>query len=195
MGIIILNFIILVEVTFACYCLATKSYQFKTLGLLKIGIFAALTMLALTSIIELDLRWLLLGMVLLIRAIVGGITLAVYSKKDASRNFKPFRVVFRALVRLAIISIALSPMLLTPGQNPILPTGNYPVLTREVTYRDASRVETLGSGGGNTFYITYAPQISGADQSSIEHSLKANFEIFKVWLEQYFAEKEAVSFA
>ena len=157
MGIIILNFIILMEVTYACYCLATKSYQFKTLGLLKIGIFAALTLLALTSIIELDLRWLLLGIVLLIRAIVGGITLAVYSKKDASRNFKPFRVVFRALVRLAIIGIALSPMLLTQGQNPILPTGNYPVLTREVTYRDASRVETFGSSGGNrevnvTFY-------------------------------------------
>jgi dienelactone hydrolase len=163
MGVIILNLSILIEVAYACYCLSTKSYQFKTLSLLKIGSFTVFALLALTSVIELNLRWVLLGAMLLVRAVVGAVTLAINWKKDGSRNFKAARVVVRAAVRLAIISMALVPVLMASNGNPIAITGNYPVLTRDVTYQDAARDETFGSSSGSrevnvTFFY---PQTDG----------------------------------
>lgn len=52
----------------------------------------------------------------------------------------------------------------------------------------------IAGGNGNIYYITYAPQVSGTKRGEIESSLQSNYEIFKAWLEQYFAEKKAVSF-
>jgi len=52
----------------------------------------------------------------------------------------------------------------------------------------------LGGGSGNSIQFIYSPQVPGSTRPEVEQALKENFEMFKVWIEQYFADKEALSF-
>lgn len=58
----------------------------------------------------------------------------------------------------------------------------------------AQRIIGGGTGSGNVYHFVYAPQVVGSEKGTVAQALKENYELFKAWLEQYFAEKEAVSF-
>jgi len=50
------------------------------------------------------------------------------------------------------------------------------------------------SGPGNTIRITYAPNIQGGSGPDIQRSLDISFEQFKIWIEQFFEDKERFSY-
>lgn len=149
MGIIIFNLNILIEAVFAAYCIATKSYQYKLRNWIKISMFLTFVLLALVSVIPMNLQWCLLAIVLLIRAIVGTISLILLRKKDDRDRFKVTRVVLRAVIRLTIMSLALAPVLMVPNNHPIETTGEYRVMTADYTYRDEQRTETFAVKGAS----------------------------------------------
>jgi hypothetical protein len=60
--------------------------------------------------------------------------------------------------------------------------------------RQATGILGASTNNGGV-HIVYSPQITGANRSDVEDALQVNFVIFKAWLEQYFTDKGAESFA
>lgn len=58
----------------------------------------------------------------------------------------------------------------------------------------AKAIGADGDKGSGQIQLVYSPTITGGNNSDIEAKLKAQAEEFKSWLENYFAEKERLSF-
>jgi dienelactone hydrolase len=146
MGTIILILALVIEATFATYCIITKSDQPKVRNTLRIGAFAAFLILALVSVIQWGSLWYGLALLLFIWAALG--VWAMFPKREA-KEFKSGRRVFKALGTVLLVFLVLIPELIFPQHKLPRVTGKHPVATVNFTYTDKSRVETFTQTGEN----------------------------------------------
>ena len=147
MGTIILIIAAIMEVALVTYSLITKSFQVRIRSWIRIGTFAAFVIFSSVSIIQWGFRWYLLTAVLLIWAIIGGVSLA--RMKVDKKEFKPVRIVVKAIAMWLIVVIAITPALILPQYKLPKVTGKYQVATTVFTYTDKNRIETFSKSGEN----------------------------------------------
>ncbi|MNW45643.1 isoform II [compost metagenome] len=143
MGIIILIISAVIEIALAIYCIATKSNQKRIRSWVRIGVFATFVIFTLASVIQWGFRWYLLAVILLIWAMIGGVSL-LFKKKD-KKEYKALRIVLRAIVMCLIAVIVIIPALIFPQYKLPGMTGDYKVNTSVYTYTDNSRIETFNN--------------------------------------------------
>jgi predicted dienelactone hydrolase len=151
MGITMTNIILVVafvtEAAFATYCIITKSNQRRARNFMRIGALAAFILLTLVSAIQWSFRWYLLATLLLVWAALSA--WALIRKTTDKKEYRTGRILGRAIGTLALVFLALIPLLIFP-QNKLLPmTGPHPVATVNYTYTDPSRIETFTNTGAN----------------------------------------------
>lgn len=147
MGTIVLIIATVIEVAFGVYCIATKSNQKKIRGWVRISAFATFVIFTLASVIEWSFRWKLLAAILLIWAVIGGVSLI--RKKADKKEYKTAPIVFKAIAMWLIVVIAVTPALIFPQYKLPEMTGKYKVNTVVYTYTDISRIETFEDTGEN----------------------------------------------
>ena len=95
--------------------------------------------------IQWDLRWYGLTVLLLVSGTLGAVTLL---RGDATKkNFQGNRVVLRAVLSLFLAFIGLTPALVFPEHNAMATTGEFQVATVTYTYTDPNRMETYTNNG------------------------------------------------
>ncbi len=147
MGTIILIIATIIEVALTAYSLITKSCQIRTRSWIRISTLAAFVIFSLVSVIKWGFRWYLLAAILLIWAIVGSVSLI--RTKVSKKEFKPVRIVVKAIAMWLIMVIAITPALIFPQYKLPRVTGKYKVETAVFTYTDKSRIETFSNSGIN----------------------------------------------
>lgn len=147
MGIIILIIAAVIEIAFGAYCMVTQSNQKRIRSWVRIGAFAGFVLFTLVSVITWSFRWELLAALLLIWAIIGGVSLI--RKKADKKAFKAVRIVFKGIFIFLMVVIAVTPALIFPQYELPKMTGEHTVKTQVVTYTDNSRIETFSDTGEN----------------------------------------------
>ncbi len=147
MGTIILSIAAVIEIVFAVYCIATKSSQKRIRSWVRIIAFAVFVILTLATIIEWSFRWYLLAVILLIWAIIGGVS--SIQKKEDKKKYKAVRVMFKAIAVWLIVAIAVTPALIFPQFKLPKLTGGHNVNTVVYTYTDNNRIDTFSNTGKN----------------------------------------------
>lgn len=111
-GNIILIIAAICEISFAVFCICTKSYQKKGKAIIRIGAFTAFLIFTLASVIEWSFRWMGLGLLLLVWALSGVWTLI--RSKEEHKEYKSSRVIRNAIAMLMLVLIAITPALVFP---------------------------------------------------------------------------------
>ena len=123
-----------------------KSNQMKIRSLIRLGAFAVFVILTLTSVIPWGSRWYGLAALLFVWATLAARTLIypwpLNEEGRRGKEFKPGRIVLKAIGTLLLVAIALMPALIFPEHRIIETTGKYNVATALYTYIDADRLET-----------------------------------------------------
>jgi dienelactone hydrolase len=145
MGTLILLIAFVIEVTFVAYCLITKSNQEKVKSYIRIGAFVAFVLFTLVSVIEWGFRWYLLAALLLVWAALGAWMLM--RKPAEKKDYKAFPTVFRAVLTLLLVTIAVTPALVFPQHKQPKVTGTHPVATALFTYTNQNQTETFTNTG------------------------------------------------
>ncbi|MEQ7052104.1 alpha/beta hydrolase [Paenibacillaceae sp. P-4] len=135
------------EVAFAVFRICTKSYQKKIKAIIRIGAFAAFLIFTLASVIEWSFRWMGLGMLLFVWALLGVWTLI--RSKEEHKEYKSSRVIRNAIAMLMLVIIAIIPALVFPQYHLLPVTGKYQVATATYTYVDKNRIEQFTDTGEN----------------------------------------------
>ncbi|NTV36195.1 MAG: alpha/beta hydrolase [Anaerolineaceae bacterium] len=130
----------LFEITFASYCIITRSDQAKTRSIARISVFIAFGILILTSIVQWGFRWYAFAALLLVLAILG--TIALLQKNRSSKVYRKSRIIGNAVGMIFLAALTLVPAFIFPQFTPLQPTGKYEVETTVNTYTDVNRVET-----------------------------------------------------
>lgn len=146
-GNIILIIAVVCEVAFAVFRICTKSYQKKIKAIIRIGAFAAFLIFTLASVIEWSFRWMGLGMLLFVWALLGVWTLI--RSKEEHKEYKSSRVIRNAIAMLMLVVIAIIPALVFPQYHLLPVTGKYQVATATYTYVDKNRIEQFTDTGEN----------------------------------------------
>ena len=142
---IVLSLALVVEVSFAAYCIATKSSQRRVRNFMRLGAFAAFVLLALVSVIRWGITWLALALLLLVWAVLGAAGLV---RKGGDRNgYKAWPVVRGAILTLLLVGVAILPASIFPQHRPVAVTGTHPVATLTYSYIDPNRIETFTNTG------------------------------------------------
>ncbi|WP_238552856.1 hypothetical protein [Paenibacillus alvei] len=146
-GNIILIIAVVCEVAFAVFRICTKSYQKKIKAIIRIGAFAAFLIFTLASVIEWSFRWMGLGLLLFVWALLGVWTLI--RSKEEHKEYKSSRVIRNAIAMLMLVVIAIIPALVFPQYYLLPVTGKYQVATATYTYVDKNRIEQFTDTGEN----------------------------------------------
>jgi dienelactone hydrolase len=158
MGTIVLIIAAVIEVTFAVYCIATKSNQKRIRSCVRIGALATFIIFTLVSVIMWGFQWIPLAAILLIWAVIGAwslIPIGLFKKQCDKKEFgkekeyKAGRIVRKAIAMFVIVVIAVTPALIFPQHKLPKVTGEYKVNTVIYTYTDKSRIETFNDKGEN----------------------------------------------
>jgi dienelactone hydrolase len=128
-------------------CILTKSNQKNARSFLRLGAFAVFVIFTLVSVIEWSFRWYGIAALLLIWAALGAWSLL--RKKEEKNEYRPGRIVFKAIAVLPMVAIAVTPALIFPQHDLPPMTGEYQVATVTYTYTDTSRIETFTDTGEN----------------------------------------------
>ncbi|OBY77402.1 acetylhydrolase [Paenibacillus sp. KS1] len=147
MGNIILIIAAVCEISFAVFRICTKSYQKKIKALIRIGASAAFLIFTLASVIEWSFRWMGLGLLLLVWALLGVWTLI--RSKEEHKEYKSGRVIRNAVGMFMLVVIAVTPALVFPQYHLPPITGKYQVATASYTYVDKNRIEQFTDTGEN----------------------------------------------
>ncbi|TQR44644.1 alpha/beta hydrolase [Paenibacillus popilliae] len=147
MGNIILIIAVVCEVAFALFRICTRSYQKKIKAVIRIGAFAAFLIFTLASVIEWSFRWMGLGLLLFVWALLGVWTLI--RSKEEHKEYKSSRVIRNAIAMLMLVVIAIIPALVFPQYHLLPVTGKYQVATSSYTYVDKNRIEQFTDTGEN----------------------------------------------
>jgi len=146
MGMIIFLTAAIVEISFAAFCIITKSNHAKERSIIRIASFIGFVLLAMLPIIDWGLRYYALASLLLLLSIIGAIILI--QKKEEKREYKAVHVVLRAIGMTVLIFALTLPAILFPQNKAVVAaTGEYQVLTKKFTYMDTSRVERYTDTG------------------------------------------------
>ena len=148
MGIVIFLTAVIVETAFAAFCIITKSNHVRGRSIIRIATFIGFVLLAVLPIIDWSPRYYALASLLLLLAIIGA--KALIQKKGVTREYKPVRVVLRAIGMSVLIFVLTLPAIIFPQNKPVVATtGGYQVLTLTYTYTDTNRVESYADTGEN----------------------------------------------
>lgn len=145
MGIIIFLMALVVEITFAVFCIITKSYQIKVKSIVKITEFLILFLLILLSIIDWSFHYYSLTALWLLLAVIGILTLV--RKKEEKKAYKAVRILFKALGMSMLIFTLTRPAIIFPDYKMLEASGEYKVVSSTYTHTDINRVETFTDTG------------------------------------------------
>jgi len=147
MGTFIFSTLVVIEITFAAFCIVTKSNQQKVRNIRRITVFTGFVILNIVAIIDWSSRYYALTALLFLLAIMGAI--ALIQKKDEKKEYKAVRVVLKAIGMMVLIFTLTLPAIIFPQHKAMEVTGEYEVATITQTYTDAKRVETYTGTGEN----------------------------------------------
>jgi len=148
LGVIIIFIVLGIEMGFMIYCLVTRSYQEDKKSILRIGMFALLSILMLTGVIWWGFRWNMLFLILLIKAAMG-LWYYVGRKNKKVKIFKKKHVIISGIGNVLLLTTAIVPAIIFPQFKPVEATGDYEVNTVSYTITDPDRVETFSDNGEN----------------------------------------------
>lgn len=146
LGFIILFLLLVIELGFMIYSLKTKSEQGKVKQVIRLCEFALFCLLVTFGIIQLNFRWYMLFLILLIQAIMG---ILFFVRKSELVNFKKKHVVLSGINRCMLFVFAIIPSVLFPQFENVEPTGSYSVATESYTLTDVHRIETYSDKNEN----------------------------------------------
>lgn len=147
LGVMIIFVLLVIELGFIVYCLKTKSEQIKVKHVIRLCEFALFCLLVMVRVVQLNFRWYMLFIILLIQAIIGIIFLV--KKPESNKVFNKKYAVLSFVNRCVLLVFAIIPSILFPQFDDIEPSGNYPVATESYTLTDADRIETYSNKGYN----------------------------------------------
>ncbi len=133
------------ELSFASYCIVTRSRQEKLKSFIRIGALGAFVLLTLVSVIEWSFRWYGLAALLLIWAGLG--VRALVSRRTEDGGVPTGHMVVHAVTVLLLVCLALTPALIFPQHASPRITGTHQVATFATSYTDPSRIETFTNTG------------------------------------------------
>lgn len=114
---------------------------------MRIGAFAVFVMFTLASVMEWSFRWVGIGLLLLVWAVLGVRTLL--RSKEERQQFRCGRIVRHAVVMLVLVAMAVTPALVFPQYALPQVTGEYQVASVSYTYMDKNRIEQFTGTGEN----------------------------------------------
>lgn len=148
MGMILFLTVVIVEVLFAVFCLISKSDHRKERSVIRIAFFSCFVTLVILAVIDWNFRYYALGLLLLMLAVIGLITLM--KKTENNLEFKAGRVILKTIGMIALFFVAALPAILFPQNSKVIETtGEYLVVTNTFTYEDTSRIESYSDTGEN----------------------------------------------
>ncbi|WCF10647.1 dienelactone hydrolase family protein [Paenibacillus thiaminolyticus] len=115
--------------------------------MMRIGALALFVMFTLASVIEWSFRWVGIGLLLLVWAVLGVRTLI--RSKEERQQYRCGRIVRNAVVMLVLVVIAVTPALVFPQYALPQVTGEYQVASVSYTYMDKNRMEQFTGTGEN----------------------------------------------
>ncbi len=142
---IILIIALVAEITFALYCLITKTTQRQLRNFMRIGALAVFFLAVVFSIIQWGIIWFGLALLLMIWAILG--VRGLLRQKAQAAGYKTWPIIRNAIVTLLLIAFVLIPALIFPQHKAVPVTGTHPVATVSFSYTDPNRIETFTNTG------------------------------------------------
>ncbi|AZU64738.1 alpha/beta hydrolase family protein [Neobacillus mesonae] len=149
MGTLLLLIALSFEIAFAIYCMKTKHNHKKMQNWFRIAAFIAFVMLTLSSVIVWSFRWIFLGILLLLLAVMA--TASLIRNKANNRNYKTSKIVWKSIITILAFVFALVPAIVFPQHQSPKMTGKYEVATATYTYVDKDRIEEFTDKGNNRF--------------------------------------------
>ncbi|MEK5485150.1 alpha/beta hydrolase family protein [Lysinibacillus sp. FSL M8-0355] len=138
MGTLLLIITLIFEIVSAVYSMATKQYHRKIKNYIRIAVFIAFVILTLSSVIVWSLRWVMLGILLLLLAVNATVYLI---RNKENKKYKTSKIVWRSIVMMVVTVFALAPAIVFPQHKSPKVTGEYKVATATYTYTDKNRME------------------------------------------------------
>lgn len=138
MAYLILLIVLIFEIAFAIICIVTKQTHQKTKNWIRIAAFIAFVILTLSSVIVWSLRWVMLGILLLLLA--GKATVSLMRNKE-NKKYKTSKIVWKSIGMIVVMVFSLAPAIVFPQHNSPKVTGEYQVATATDTYTDKNRME------------------------------------------------------
>ncbi len=149
MGTLILFITLILEISFAIYCIVTKKNHKKLKNWIRIAIFIAFLILTLSPVIVWSFRWVMLAILLFILAVKG--TISLIRNKTNSQKYKTSSIVWKSIIMILASIFALAPAIVFPQHKSPKVTGDYEVATVTYTYIDKNRIEEFTDKGDNRF--------------------------------------------
>ncbi|TCZ78220.1 alpha/beta hydrolase [Paenibacillus albiflavus] len=150
MGMFIFFITLILEIALVIYCVVTKQYHRQLRNWVRVSTWIAFILLTLTSVIVWSLRWVLLGVLLTILAVIATISL-IRRNQATPATYKVSRIVRNAIMMIIGLTIALAPAVVFPQHKAPKVTGKYEVETATFTYVDENRIEEFTDTGKNRF--------------------------------------------
>ncbi|HDX9577695.1 TPA: alpha/beta hydrolase [Bacillus pseudomycoides] len=138
MGTLLILIALVFEIAFAIYCMVTKQNHRKIKNYIRIAVFTAFVILTLSSVIVWSLRWVMLGILLLLLAVKATVSLI---RNKENKKYKASRIVWKSIVMIVVTVFALAPAIVFPQHKSPKVTGEYKVATSTYTYTDKNRME------------------------------------------------------
>ncbi len=127
--------------------LITKDRQTRALHLLRIGAFAAFSILLLSGVYWWGFRWMGLFALLGILAAISAVSLLHPRSGKSEKPFKRRTAVLRCINGCVLLAFCILPGMLFPQSPALQPTGGYDVASHSVTYVDAARKDPFSTEG------------------------------------------------
>lgn len=140
---------LILEITFAVYCMVTKQNHKKLKNWIRIFLFTAFVILILSSVIVWNIRWVMLTISLFILAVKGAIFL-IFNKTN-NPKYKTSSIVWKTIITVLVLVFAFAPAIVFPQHKSPKVTGEYQVATATYTYIDKNRIEEFTDNGDNRF--------------------------------------------
>jgi len=148
MGMILFLTAVIIELFFATFGLITKSDHRKERSVIRIAFFSCFVTLVILAVVDWNFRYYALGILLLLLAMIGLITLM--KKTENNLDYKAGRVILKTVWMIALFFVAALPAILFPQNSKVVETtGKYLIATSTATYEDTSRIESYSDTGEN----------------------------------------------
>jgi len=145
--VIVIFVLLVIELGFVVYSLKTKSEQRKVKHVIRICELALFCLLVMIRVVQLNFRWYMLFIILLIQAIIGIVSLV--KKSESNKVLKKKYAVLSFINRCLLLVFVIIPSVLFPQFEDIEPSGNYSGATESYTLTDVDRIEAYSNEGDN----------------------------------------------
>ncbi len=147
LGLVTLVLALATQIGFLIYRLVTQQRQTRLQHLLRIGAFAAFSILLVAGVYWWGFRWVGLFALLAIMAAISAVSMIRSHQNKVEKPFKSLSAVLSAVGGCLLLVACILPGILFPQFQPIQPTGSYEVSTQSITYVDDSRVDPFSTKG------------------------------------------------